>query len=436
MDDIWKGGKTMSAIIVIGAQWGDEGKGKVTDFLAEKSEVVVRSQGGNNAGHTVINGEEEYKLHLIPSGILNPKSLNLIGNGVVIDLAVILDEIDCLKRRGVSFEHFHISDRAHLIMPYHKILDTLEEQAKADGKIGTTGRGIGPAYVDKVNRVGIRVCDLMDEKEFRRKLQIVLEQKNTLLTKVYGADPLDMESMVAEFMVLAERVRPFVADTSVLLYDALKAGQNVLFEGAQATHLDIDHGTYPFVTSSNPIAGGALTGSGVGPTWVDKVIGVAKSYTTRVGNGPLPTELEDDMGEALRQKGHEFGTTTGRPRRCGWFDAVVVRYSVRVNGITDLALTKLDVLDGIEEIKLCVAYQCGDKILKEFPAALSEMEQCRPIYETMPGWMCDISSCRKFEDLPKEAQDYIARIEELTDAKISIVAVGPERTQTIVRSDF
>ncbi|MEE0777313.1 MAG: adenylosuccinate synthase [Bacillota bacterium] len=426
----------MSAIILIGAQWGDEGKGKVTDFLAEKSEVVVRSQGGNNAGHTVINGDEEYKLHLIPSGILNPNSLNLIGNGVVIDLAVILDEIDHLKARGVSFEHFYISDRAHLIMPYHKILDALEEQAKADGKIGTTGRGIGPAYVDKVNRIGIRVCDLMDEKEFRRKLNIALTMKNTLLEKVYGTEPLDLETIVEDFMALAERVRPFVADTSVLLYDALKSDKKVLFEGAQATHLDIDHGTYPFVTSSNPIAGGALTGSGVGPTWIDKVIGVSKSYTTRVGNGPFPTELEDEMGETLRQKGHEFGTTTGRPRRCGWLDAVVVRYSVRVNGITDIALTKLDVLDELKEIKLCVAYQCGDEVLKEFPAALNQIEKCTPIYETMPGWMCDTSACRSFGELPQAAKDYIARIEELTDAKVSIIAVGPDRKQTIVRDEF
>ena len=426
----------MPAIILVGSQWGDEGKGKITDFLAERSDVIVRSQGGNNAGHTVISGGEEYKLHLIPSGILYKDSLNIIGNGVVIDLAVLLKEMDELKERGVSFNHFHISDRAHLIMPYHKVLDGLEEEAKGDGKIGTTKRGIGPAYADKVNRVGIRVCDLIDFSEFERKLHQVLKQKNVLLEKVYGQEPMDEKAIVEEYKVLAERVRPYVADTSVLLDKELKAGKKVLFEGAQAVHLDIDHGTYPFVTSSSPCAGGALTGTGVGPTKINQVIGVAKAYTTRVGEGPFPTELFDEMGEELRKVGGEYGVTTGRPRRCGWLDAVLLRYSVRVSGVTDLALTKLDVLDGLDEIKICVGYRYGDEELTEFPASLNRMEGYEPIYETLPGWKEDITGCGSYEDLPEKAKAYIARVEELTGAPVSIVAVGPERHQTIVRKDF
>lgn len=426
----------MSATILIGAQWGDEGKGKITDFLAERSQVVVRSQGGNNAGHTVITGSNEYKLHLIPSGILFANTLNLIGNGVVVDIAVLLDEIDGLKERGISFENFYISDRAHLIMPYHKVLDGLEEEAKAEAKIGTTGRGIGPAYVDKMNRIGIRLCDLLCEDEFRRKLAVALEQKNTLLTKIYGAEPLDSDAIVAEFRDLAKRIRPYVADTSVLLHKALKENKTILFEGAQGTHLDVDHGTYPFVTSSSPVSGGALTGTGVGPTCIDKVVGVAKAYTTRVGSGPFPTELEDEYGEVLRQKGFEFGTTTGRPRRCGWLDTVVLKHSVRVNGITDLAVTKLDVLDTLKEIKICTSYKYGSEILTEFPAALNIMNQAEPQYEVVPGWNRDTTGCRSFEELPKEAQAYIKRIEELTEAEVSIVAVGPDRKQTILRKEF
>ena len=426
----------MPAIILIGSQWGDEGKGKITDFLAERSDVIVRSQGGNNAGHTVISGNEEYKLHLIPSGILYKDSLNIIGNGVVIDLAVLLDEMDQLKERGVSFDHFYISDRAHLILPYHKVLDGLEEEAKGDAKIGTTKRGIGPAYSDKVNRVGIRVCDLMEFDEFERKLKVVLKQKNTLLEKVYDHAPLDEAEIVAEFKVLAERVRPYVADTSVLLDGVLKDNKKVLFEGAQAVHLDIDHGTYPFVTSSSPAAGGALTGTGVGPTKIDQVIGVAKAYTTRVGEGPFPTELFDETGEELRKVGHEYGVTTGRPRRCGWLDAVLLRYSVRVSGVTDLALTKLDVLDGLDEIKVCVGYRYGEEELSEFPASLKRMENCVPVYETLPGWKEDITKCSSYDELPENAKAYIARVEELTGAPVSIVAVGPERNQTIVRKEF
>lgn len=423
----------MPAIILIGSQWGDEGKGKVTDFLAERSDVVVRSQGGNNAGHTVISEGEEYKLHLIPSGILNKDSLNVVGNGVVVDLAVLLDEMDQLKARGVSFDRFRISDRAHLIMPYHKLFDGLEEEAKGEAKIGTTKRGIGPAYSDKVNRVGIRICDLMDFSEFKRKLKNVLPQKNIILEKVYEKETFKEEDILVEFEALADRIRPYVADTSLLLDEAIKAGKNILFEGAQAVHLDIDHGTYPFVTSSSPCAGGALTGTGVGPTKIDSVVGVAKAYTTRVGAGPFPTELFDEMGEQLRKTGGEYGVTTGRPRRCGWLDAVMLRYSVRVSGVTELALTKLDVLDDLNEIRVCVGYRYREENLSEFPASLIRMEKCEPIYETLPGWNEDITGCRSYDELPENAKAYIRRVEELTGAPVGIVAVGPERHQTIIR---
>lgn len=426
----------MPAIILIGTQWGDEGKGKITDFLAERSDVIVRSQGGNNAGHTVISGGEEYKLHLIPSGILYKDCLNIVGNGVVIDLAVLLAEMEELKVRGVSFDRFYISDRAHLIMPYHKIFDGLDEVLKGDAKIGTTGRGIGPAYSDKVNRIGIRICDLLEFSEFKRKLHTNLKMKNLLLEKVYEQEPLDEAAIIAEYEVLAEKVRPYVVDAPLMLDNALKEGKQILFEGAQAVHLDIDHGTYPFVTSSSPSAGGALTGTGVGPTKIDRVVGVAKAYTTRVGAGPFPTELFDEEGEALRKIGGEFGVTTGRPRRCGWLDAVLLRYSLRVSGVTDLAVTKLDVLDEFDEIKICVGYRFGDKKLTEFPAALNVMEGCEPIYEVLPGWKTDISGCRTYDELPANAKAYIERVEELTGAPASIVAVGPDRNQTIVRREF
>ncbi|HMM07060.1 MAG TPA: adenylosuccinate synthase [Clostridiales bacterium] len=426
----------MPATIIVGSQWGDEGKGKITDFLADRSEVVVRSQGGNNAGHTVISNGAEYKLHLIPSGILNKDSLNIVGNGVVVDLSVLLGEMEQLQERGISFQHFYLSDRAHLIMPYHKLIDGLEESAKGEDKIGTTKRGIGPAYSDKVNRVGIRICDLLEFDEFQRKLHVVLKQKNLLLEKIYGEEPLDEGAILKEFADLAERIRPYVADTSVLVNESLKAGKKVLFEGAQAVHLDIDHGTYPFVTSSSPCAGGALTGTGVGPTKIDAVVGVAKAYTTRVGSGPFPTELHDVYGETLRKIGGEYGVTTGRPRRCGWLDGVVLRYSARVCGMTDLALTKLDVLDQLSELKLCVAYRYGGQIMTEFPASLDAMEQCEPIYETLPGWQQDISSCRNYEELPENAKAYIKRVEELTETSVSIVAVGPDRQQTILRKEF
>lgn len=426
----------MAATILIGAQWGDEGKGKITDFLAAKSQVVVRFQGGNNAGHTVIAGKEEYKLHLIPSGILSPQCLCLIGNGVVIDLAVLLAEMDSLRARGISFANFYVSDRAHLIMPYHKILDALEEEDKAAEKIGTTKRGIGPTYVDKIGRLGIRLCDLLDEEAFRHKLHEMLGQKNRLIENVYRGAPLAKEPIVADFMAMAERIRPHVADTSLLLHKAIAQGGPVLFEGAQGTHLDIDHGTYPFVTSSNPVAGGALTGAGVGPTAIDRVVGVSKAYTTRVGEGPFPTELLDATGEKLRQWGAEYGTTTGRPRRCGWLDGVALRYSVRVNSLTDLALTKLDVLDHLAEIKICVGYRDGDQVLREFPAAHHVLERVEPVYETLPGWQQDTTAARNFADLPAAAQRYVLRVEELAGTDVSLVAIGPERNQIILRKPF
>lgn len=426
----------MPATIIVGCQWGDEGKGKITDFLADRSEVVVRSQGGNNAGHTVISGGAEYKLHLIPSGILNKDSLNIVGNGVVVDLSVLLGEMEQLQERGISFRRFYLSDRAHLIMPYHKLIDSLEERAKGDHKIGTTKRGIGPAYSDKVNRVGIRLCDLLEFGTFRQKLHSILKQKNLVLEKIYEEEPLNEEAILKEFALLAEKIRPYVADTSVLVNESLKAGKKVLFEGAQAVHLDVDHGTYPFVTSSSPCAGGALTGAGVGPTKINAVIGVAKAYTTRVGSGPFPTELHDMHGAALRKIGNEYGVTTGRPRRCGWLDGVALRYSTRICAMTDLALTKLDVLDHMEELRICVAYRYDGQIMTEFPASLNAMEQCEPIYETLPGWQQDISSCRDYEELPENAKAYIKRVEELTETPVAIVAVGPDRQQTILRKEF
>ncbi len=425
----------MPATILVGAQWGDEGKGKITDFLAEKAEVVVRYQGGNNAGHTVIYGDQVYKLHLVPSGILYSDSLCLIGNSVVVDLAVLLDEMEDLKGRGLSFDRFYISERAHLIMPYHKCLDALEEDAKAEGKIGTTKRGIGPAYVDKISRIGIRLADILDEAEFRRKLRNALAQKNPLIEKVYGGEPFAEEPIVEEFMALAKKARPYIADTALMLDERLRAGKKVLLEGAQGTHLDVDHGTYPFVTSSNPVSGGALVGAGFGPKHVKQVLGVSKAYATRVGSGPFPTELEDEMGEHLRQQGGEFGVTTGRPRRCGWLDLVVLRYSARVNGLTDLALTKLDVLDDLDEIKICTGYEYQGDVLTELPAGLHVLNACKPVYEAFPGWKTATGAAKEFCDLPENAQNYVKKIEELAGVKVSIIAVGPERSQTITR-DF
>lgn len=426
----------MSAVVVIGTQWGDEGKGKIVDYLAEQADVVVRYQGGNNAGHTVVVQGEEFKLHLIPSGILYADKTCIIGNGVVVDPKVLLEELAYLAERKVKTGKLLISSNAHVIMPYHRLLDELEEEARGEFKIGTTKRGIGPAYMDKTARTGIRMVDLLDAEEFAAKLKRNLAEKNNLLVKIYGRKPLDYESIYQEYMGYAEKLRSYVTDSSLTVDGAIKTGEKVLFEGAQGTLLDLDHGTYPYVTSSNPTAGGACIGAGVGPIQINKVVGVIKAYTTRVGEGPFPTELLDEMGEQMRQAGFEFGTTTGRARRCGWFDAVIGRYAVRVSGISDFALMKLDVLSGIEKVKICVGYRVGEEVIYEFPQSQKVFSACEPVYEEMTGWQEDITSARSFEDLPEAAQAYVRRIEELTETKVTLIAVGPGREQTIVRGEI
>lgn len=426
----------MSSIILIGAQWGDEGKGKLTDFLAEKADMVVRYQGGNNAGHTVVVGKEEYKLHLIPSGILYNNKICIIGNGVVIDPGVLLQELSGLEKRGTEIGKLLISSNAHVIMPYHRLLDNLEEKARGANKIGTTGRGIGPAYMDKTARIGIRMIDLIEPEVLAAKIKTNLAVKNQLLTKIYGVEALEFEPIYNEYLGYAEKLRGFVMDTSLEIKNYLDAGKKVLFEGAQGTLLDLDHGTYPFVTSSHPIAGGACVGAGVGPTSINRVLGVIKAYTTRVGEGPFPTELFDETGNSIQQNGREFGTTTGRARRCGWFDAVIARYSARVSGISDFAITKLDVLSGLKTIKICVAYKAKGEILTEFPQSQNIFTQCEPVYEEIPGWQEDLTNIRKFEELPEAAKNYVKRIEELTQIPATIIAVGPGRDQTLVRSEL
>ena len=426
----------MSAVVLIGAQWGDEGKGKITDFLARKADLVVRYQGGNNAGHTVVVGDEEFKLHLIPSGILYPDKTCLIGNGVVIDPAVLIKELEYLAARGIKTDQLRISPRAHIIMPYHKRLDEVEEERKGANKIGTTRRGIGPAYMDKAARVGIRIVDLLDAEEFEQILELNLAEKNRLLDKVYNAEGFDKKEVMEEYLGYAEILRKYVDDVSVIINEGLKRGQKVLFEGAQGTLLDLDHGTYPYVTSSHPISGAACIGAGIGPTRITKVIGVVKAYTTRVGEGPFPTELFDEMGTLIRDKGHEYGTTTGRARRCGWYDAVIARYAVRLSGLDCLAITKLDVLDGLETIRICTGYQYKGEVLTEFPASLKVLAECKPIYEEMPGWTEDISGAKKFEELPLNAQKYVNRLCELSGVKAAILGVGTQRTQTIVLEEI
>ena len=426
----------MAAVILIGAQWGDEGKGKITDFLAEKANMVVRCQGGNNAGHTVVVNGEEFKLHLIPSGILYSGKTCVIANGVVIDPSVLLQELSYLAERGIETGKLFISSNAHIIMPYHRLLDSLEENARGADKIGTTKRGIGPAYMDKAARTGIRMIDLMDADEFAAKLRRNLAEKNTLLTKVYAVEALDFEEIYQEYLGYAEKLRGYVTDSSLAIDQTIKAGNKVLFEGAQGTLLDLDHGTYPFVTSSHPVAGGACTGAGVGAPQIARVVGVIKAYTTRVGEGPFPTELMDETGEKIRQLGFEFGTTTGRSRRCGWFDAVIARYAVRVNGLSDFAITKLDVLTGLDTLKICVGYSAQGQRIDEFPQSQKIFNQCQPIYEEMPGWQEDLTQVKKFEDLPENAQNYIHRLEELSGVRATLVAVGPGREQTIVRGEI
>lgn len=423
----------MSALIVLGAQWGDEGKGKMTDYLAESAEVVVRSQGGNNAGHTVEVGDKQYKLHLIPSGILYDDKLNVIGNGVVIDPAGLLGEIDYLLGAGVNVtpEKLFISDRAHVVMPYHKMLDGATEKFRGSNDIGTTGKGIGPCYTDKCERSGIRICDLMDKAVFTEKLKFNVELKNAILTKVYGMEPLSFETILNDYLIYAERLRPFIADTSVIVYDEIKKNKRVLFEGAQGNLLDIDYGTYPYVTSSNTIAGGVSSGAGIGPTMIGSIVGIAKAYTTRVGKGPFPTELEDEVGEHIRAVGHEYGTTTGRARRCGWLDAVILKQAARVSGLTSLAITKIDTLAGMKILKICTGYQFNGKIIEYIPASLDDLAKCVPVYEEFDGWDETVADARSFEELHPNAQKYLKRMEELTGVRISIVSVGPRRDQTM-----
>jgi adenylosuccinate synthase len=421
----------MAGIVLVGAQWGDEGKGKITDLLADDMDYVVRFQGGNNAGHTIIHAGRTLKLHLIPSGIMYPHITPVIGNGVVIDPKVLLEEIDTIEADGLSTHRLLISSNAHLIMPYHRDLDGASEKRLGSNEIGTTRRGIGPAYMDKASRLGLRVQDLTDEHIFAKKVEAALLEKNDILEKVYGLPTYTVDEIVTEYMGYAQRIRPHIADTITVLNKALESDQWVFFEGAQGTLLDLDHGTYPFVTSSSPTAGGACTGSGVGPKAIDRVLGIAKAYITRVGSGPFPTELFDETGELLQKAGGEWGTTTGRKRRCGWFDGVIARYAVQVNGLTDLAITKLDVLSAVDSIKVCVAYEHEGKRYNTLPDHQTAFHHAKPIYEELPGWKTDITDCRHFEDLPKEARDYIGFIEDLAECPVAMIAVGPSREQTI-----
>ena len=426
----------MPAIVIVGAQWGDEGKGKATDLLGGSIDYCVRYQGGNNAGHTVVVGGERFALHLLPSGILSPGCVPVIGNGVVLDPAVLLDEIDVLTERGVDCSGLLISANAHLVGSYHATIDKVSERFLGDNRIGTTGRGIGPAYADKIARVGVRVADLFDEKILRQKVESALEQKNHLLVKVYNRRAIGVDEVVEEFLGYVDGLRPHVADTAKLLNEALDGDRVVLLEGAQATLLDVDHGTYPFVTSSNPVAGGACVGAGIGPTRIDRVVGIAKAYATRVGAGPFPTELTDSEGARLREAGAEVGTTTGRDRRCGWYDAVAVRYASRINAFTDLFVTKLDVLGGWARVPVCVAYEIDGVRHDEMPMTQTQFHHAKPVYEMFDGWDDDISACRTFGDLPKNAQTYLDALEDLSSAPISAIGVGPGREQTIVVRDL
>jgi adenylosuccinate synthase len=426
----------MPAIVLIGAQWGDEGKGKATDLLGSRVDYVVKFNGGNNAGHTVVVGDEKYALHLLPSGILSPGVTPVIANGVVVDVEVLFEELDALSARGVDVSRLKVSLNAHVITAYHRTLDKVTERFLGKRQIGTTGRGIGPAYADKINRVGIRVQDLFDENILRQKVEGALDQKNHMLVKVYNRRAIEVEEIVTELLSYAERLHPMVADTALLLHQALDAGKIVLFEGGQATMLDVDHGTYPFVTSSNATSGGAVTGSGVAPNRIDRVIAVVKAYTTRVGSGPFPTELFDESGEYLRSNGFEFGTTTGRPRRCGWYDAPIARYTARINGVTDFVLTKLDVLTGLAEIPVCVAYSVDGVRVDEMPVSQSDFHHAVPIYENFPGWTEDITGVRTFEELPQAAQDYVLALESLSGSRMSAIGVGPDREAIVVRHDL
>lgn len=426
----------MPAVVIVGAQWGDEGKGKATDLLGERVDYVVKPNGGNNAGHTVVVKGEKFELKLLPAGILSPQVTPVIGNGVVVNLEALFEEIGVLESRGVDTSRLRISANAHIVAPYHQTLDKVTERFLGKRAIGTTGRGIGPAYMDKIGRLGIRVQDLFDASILRQKVEGALRQKNELLVKLYNRRGVEVEEITQTLLAYAERLRPMVVDTTELLNAALDRDEVVLMEGGQATYLDVDHGTYPFVTSSNPTAGGACTGTGIGPTRIDRVIGIVKAYTTRVGAGPFPTELFDKWGEFLQTTGHEFGVNTGRPRRCGWYDALMIRHAVRINGFTDIVLTKLDVLTGLDEVPICTAYDVDGVIHREMPMTQTEFHHAVPVLETLPGWTEDISSCRTLEDLPENARRYVARLEELAGCRISAIGVGPDREATVAVHDL
>jgi adenylosuccinate synthase len=422
----------MSVVAIIGAQWGDEGKGKIVDLLSEKAKAVVRYSGGDNAGHTVINPSGEFKLHLIPSGIFHKEALCIIGNGVAVNPAVLINEIDDLKKHGVNAENLVISDRAHLIMPYHTLFDGIEEERRGEGAIGTTRKGIGPVFADKIARLGIRACDLLNKNKFRTRLSQVLQNKNAILTKIYGLPPLSLEEIYEQYCAYAEQLAPFIRDTEPIIQKIISTKQPVILEGAQGTMLDPDFGTYPYVTSSSPIASGSCTGSGINIKQVDHVIGVFKAYTTRVGGGPMPTELTDKIGEFIRERANEYGATTGRPRRCGWFDAVAGRYSAQINGFTGIALTRLDVLDVLDSIKICIGYDLNGKVTNDFPSDIDILGNCKPVYEELAGWRVPISDIRQHEQLPSQARHYIKRLEELLSCPVSIISVGANREQSII----
>lgn len=422
----------MSTVVITGTQWGDEGKGKIVDYLAQQADTVVRFQGGSNAGHTVTVNGEEYKLRLLPSGILYQGTHCVVGNGVVVDPQVMLEEMDAMEARGIDVSGIRLSNRAHVVLPYHRIMDGLGDEARGKNKIGTTKRGIGPCYMDKANRIGIRVCDLMDKEEFAKRLKENLAIKNMELEKLYQHEPLDYDAVLKEYEGYAERLRPYVCDTIALLNDEVKEGRKILFEGAQATMLDIDYGTYPYVTASHPISGGVGVGAGVAPNKIDKVVGVVKAYCTRVGEGPFPTEQLNEIGDKLRNAGHEFGTVTGRPRRTGWLDACVVRYAGLLSGIDYMAITRLDILDGFDEIQMCVGYKYKGELLNEIPASLKVLAEVEPVYEAFEGWKTDISGIRSYDKLPDNAKKYLERMAEVTGIGLGIVSVGPNRDQTIV----
>ena len=426
----------MSSVVVMGTQWGDEGKGKIVDHLAQQAQVVVRYQGGNNAGHTVVVKGVESKLNLLPSGILYPGKTCIIGNGVVVDPAHLLKEIAGMQERGIDMSGLKISNRAQVILPYHRLMDEVDEESRGDAKIGTTKKGIGPCYVDKNARIGIRFVDLMDPEEFARQLKINVTAKNRILTEIFGKKPLDYDKILAEYLGYAEKLRPYVTDTIFTLHDAIGRGDKVLFEGAQATMLDIDYGTYPFVTSSHPVAGGVCVGAGVGPSAIGKVVGVVKAYTTRVGEGPFVTELHDETGNLIRERGHEYGTTTGRPRRTGWLDSVVVKYACMLSGIDCLAITRLDILDALPTLKICTGYLYKGQPLHEYPASLKVLDEVEPVYEELPGWQSDITGIRRYEDLPLNARRYVERLSECAGARLGVISVGPDREQTILLEEM